>query len=163
MVTIRKAKIKDVDKIFKLISHYSKKGLLLPKSLFKIYKNVQTFFVLEEDKKVVACVSLIVLWKDLAEICSLVVDDPHKRKGFGKKLVYRCIEEANKLGIPQVIALTYQDKFFRKMGFKLVDKDIFPRKLMWECLECPRLEQCDERAYLRGVKKVNQNSSRSGL
>ena len=49
--------------------------------------------------------------------------------------------------------LTYQDRFFEKLGFQLVDKDLFPRKLMWECLECPKLEHCDERAYLKDLNR----------
>ena len=96
----------------------------------------------------IGCASLIILWRDLVEICSLAVEEGLTRKGIGRELVLRCIEEARKLKVPKIIVLTYQDEFFKKLGFHLVDKDSFPRKLMWECLECPRLERCDERAYL---------------
>ena len=40
------------------------------------------------------------------------------------------------------------DKFFEKMGFTFSDKNAFPRKLWRECLECPKLEHCDELAYV---------------
>jgi amino-acid N-acetyltransferase len=153
MITLRRANVHDVDRIHKLVNHYAANGILLAKSPFKIYKNLQGFFVAEENKKLVACASLVVLWKDLAEICSLAVDEHYTKKGIGRKLVLECVNEAKRLKIPQIIALTYQDRFFKKMGFHLIDKDLFPRKLMWECLECPKLEHCDERAYLKDLNR----------
>ncbi len=152
MLSVRKATVDDVDRILQLVNYYANKGMMLPKTAFKVYKNLQNYFVVEDGKRVVACAALIVLWNDLAEICSLAVDEQHMGRGIGKKLVHKCIEEAKKLNVPQLIVLTYQDGFFKKMGFRFVDKDSFPRKLMWECLECPKLEQCDEQAYLIDLK-----------
>jgi len=159
MITLRRANVRDVDRIHKLVDHYANKGMLLAKSPFKIYRNLQSFFVVEDNKKVIACTSLIVLWKDLAEICSLAVDERYTKKGIGRKLALKCIDEAKKLRIPQIIVLTYQDRFFEKLGFQLVDKDLFPRKLMWECLECPKLEHCDERAYLKNLNRLKTEKS----
>ena len=153
MITLRKANVHDVDSIHKLVDHYAARGMLLAKSPFKIYRNLQSFFVAEENGKVIGCTSLIVWGKDLAEICSLAVDRRCTKKGTGRKLVLKCIDEAKKLRIPQIIVLTYQDRFFEKLGFHLVDKDLFPRKLVWDCLECPKLEHCDERAYLKDLNK----------
>ena len=153
MITLRRANVDDVGSIHKLVNHYAGKGMLLAKSPFKIYRNLQSFFVAEENKRVVACAAIVVLWNDLAEICSLAVDEHYTRKGIGRKLALKCIDEAKKLRIPQIIVLTYQDRFFEKLGFQLVDKDLFPRKLMWECLECPKLEHCDERAYLKDLNR----------
>lgn len=148
MADIRKATVEDVESIHRLIDDYAGKELLLRKSLFKVFKSLQNFFVAEEDGKIVGCASMTVLWKDLAEVCSLAVDESFTNKGIGRDLVLKCIQEARTLKVPKIIVLTYQDRFFEKMGFHPVDKDCFPRKLMWECLECPRLEICDERAYL---------------
>ncbi len=152
MAKIRKAKVDDVDTILKLISFYADKELLLSKSAFKVYKSLQSFFVAEENRQLLGCASLVILWKDLAEICSLAVDERYAKRGIGRHLVMKCIEEAKELNVSHIIVLTYQDEFFKKLGFRLVDKDSFPRKLMWECLECPRLERCDERAYLKDLE-----------
>ena len=148
MLNIRKASVDDVDAILKLVNYYAEKELLLRKSAFKVYTKLQSFYIAETEKKVVGCVSLVVLWEDLAEICSLAVDEHYLRRGIGKKLVNKCIEQAKLLKVTKIIALTYKDKFFEKIGFHFVDKNIFPRKLMWECLECPKLDECDELAYL---------------
>ena len=145
---IREATVEDVEDIVNLINYHASKGLMLPKTPYKVYSNIQNFFVVEEEGKVVGCVSLNVLWKDIAEICSLAVDSNYFGRGIGRMLISKCIEKARKLKLERVIALTYQDKFFEKMGFVLSDKDKFPRKLWRECLECPKLEVCDEKAYV---------------
>ncbi len=152
MLNIRKASVDDVDAILKLVNYYAEKELLLRKSAFKVYTKLQNFYIAETEKKVVGCVSLVVLWEDLAEICSLAVDEQYLRRGIGKKLVNKCIEQAKLLKVTKIIALTYKDKFFEKIGFHFVDKNIFPRKLMWECLECPKLDECDELAYLMNLE-----------
>ena len=75
MSTIRKATIEDVDRILELINFYGEKELLLRKSPFKVFKTLQNFFVAEENEKVIGCASLIILWRDLGEICSLAVEE----------------------------------------------------------------------------------------
>lgn len=149
---IRKAKVSDVERIIYLVNFYGKKGLMLQKSSYKVYTNLQSFVVAEIDGKVVGCSALAVLWKDLAEICSLAVDEECVGKGVGRRLVEECIQVARELDVPRIIALTYQAKFFEKMGFSFVDKNEFPRKLWRECIECPKLEECDELAYMLELK-----------
>ncbi|MBW2057149.1 MAG: N-acetyltransferase [Deltaproteobacteria bacterium] len=149
---MRTARVDDVDSILRLVNYYATKGMMLPKTAFKVYKNLQNYFVVERDSSILACASLVVLWRDLAEICSLAVDEKYQRQGIGRKLVQKCMEKAKELNVPKVIVLTYRDEFFEKMGFYAVDKDSFPRKLMWECLECPKLEHCDEQAYVIDLK-----------
>ncbi len=149
---IREATVLDVDEIVKLINSNAEKGLMLSKTPYKIFSTIQNFFIAETENNIVGCIALSVIWKDLCEICSLAVDDKHKGKGVGKLLVEKSLEKAKTLKISRVIALTYQDKFFEKMGFHRVDKDQFPRKLWRECLECPKLEECDELAYLYIIK-----------
>ena len=145
---IRKATVLDADKIVELVNYNANKGLMLAKTPYKVFSTIQNFFVAEDNGEIIGCVSLSVIWQDLCEVCSLAVSEEHKGRGIGRMLVERCIEKARQLKIPRVIALTYQDKFFERLGFVNVDKDQFPRKLWRECLECPKLEQCDELAYL---------------
>lgn len=147
-MTIRTATVLDVDQIVNLINTFASKGLMLSKTPYKVFSSIQNFIVAEKEKKVIGCVALSVIWKDLCEVCSLAVNEEYRGKGIGRLLVKKALEKAKKLKIPKAIALTYQDKFFEKMGFHRVDKDQFPRKLWRECLECPKLEECDEVAYL---------------
>jgi N-acetylglutamate synthase-like GNAT family acetyltransferase len=95
---------------------------------------------------IAGCGAFVPLWTDMGEIMSLAVRDEYQGKGVGKMLVDVLIEEGRRLKMTEVITLTYQVDFFGKMGFTVVDKDRFPRKMWRECLECPKLEQCDETA-----------------
>lgn len=141
---IRKAKVKDAKQIFQILQEFALKGLLLPRSLNSIYENIRDFYVYEEDGKIKAVVSLHIYWEDLAEIKSLAVKEDVQKKGIGKKLVEKCIEDAKDLGIKRVFALTYVPQFFEKLGFKIVDKSEFPQKVWTECIHCVKFNQCDE-------------------
>jgi len=148
-INIRNATVMDESRILELINSHASQGLMLPKTPYKIYCNIQSFFVAEDSSgKVIGCVSLSVMWKDSAEVTSLAVDKDYFGKGVGRSLVEKCMERARFLKIEKLIALTYQDKFFEKLGFKPFNKDAFPRKLWRECLECPKLEMCDEKGYM---------------
>ncbi len=146
-VKLRQALVKDVPKIFELCNKNATKGLMLTRSKYKIITMLANFYVAENsDGEVLACAALSPLWTDMAEVMALAVDDTVQGKGIGSKLVSYLVERAATLGFPKVIALTYQVDFFKKLGFKITNKDNFPRKMWRECLECPKLEACDETA-----------------
>ena len=145
--TIRRAKVGDVDQIFNLTSEMAGRELMLARSKYKIITMLTSFFVAEDEEGLVAgSASCSLLWTDMAEICALAVRQDRQGEGIGRALVEAIIEEAGRLGIPRLITLTYQVDFFRKLGFTKENKDSFPRKLWRECLECPKLEACDETA-----------------
>ena len=150
---IRRATASDVDSIYNLTSSMSAQGLMLSRSKYKIVTSLTSFFVVEETEsgKIVATGSLAPLWTDLCEVCALAVHPVWQGKGLGAKLVYSLIDEARRLKINQVITLTYQVEFFKKLGFEIRDKNEFPRKLWRECLECPKLEACDETAMVLSI------------
>ena len=147
---IRRATADDVDSIYNLTSGMAAQGLMLTRSKYKIVTTLTSFFVVEDEEsgKILATGSIAPLWTDLCEICALAVHPVWQGKGVGARLVTRLIEEAKTLKLPQVITLTYQVEFFKKLGFEIVDKNEFPRKLWRECLECPKLEACDETAMV---------------
>jgi amino-acid N-acetyltransferase len=66
-------------------------------------------------------------------------------------LVEVCIEEAKQLNIPRIFLLTYQDMFFTKCGFILVDKKELPQKIWSDCIRCPKFPECDEIAMIRHI------------
>ncbi|HIE59525.1 MAG TPA: N-acetyltransferase [Persephonella sp.] len=141
---IRKATVKDATQIFSILQQFALKGILLPRSLNGIYENIRDFFVYEENGKIVGIGSLHIFWEDLAEIKSLAVLDEHQGKGIGKTIVEKCIEDAKNLGIKKVFALTYVPEFFEKLGFKIVDKSLFPQKVWTECIHCVKFNDCKE-------------------
>jgi amino-acid N-acetyltransferase len=146
---IRQAKVTDVEKIARLITANSEQGLMLPRSRYKVASRIQGFIVVEDERQqVVGCGVLVILWEDLAEIQSLVVAPEKQGQGYGREIVNTLIARATALAIPKILALTYQVEFFHKLGFVVIEKDSIPRKIWGECLECPKLEQCDETAMI---------------
>ncbi len=145
---IRKAKMSDVPAILSLINQYANAGLMLMKTPYQIYRSIQSFYVCETDETIVGCCRLNVIWKDLAEVSSLAVSERHKRRGIGKLLVNKAIEDGRTLGISEFFTLTYQDAFFEKCGFSLTSREALPHKVFSDCLMCPKIDQCDEHAYI---------------
>jgi len=141
---IKRANVKDAKEIFGILQKYAVKGILLPRSLNSIYEHIRDFFVYKEEGKIVGVVSLHIYWEDLAEIKSLAVLEEFQRKGVGKALVKKCIEDAKDLGVEKVFALTYVPGFFEKLGFKITDKSEFPQKVWTECIHCVKFNDCKE-------------------
>ena len=150
---IRKAKIENAKDIHKLINFYAERDFMLPRSLNEIYENIRDFWICVDNDKVIGCAAIhVVGWNDLGEIKSLAVGADHHKKGFGKKLISSCIDEARKLGIKKAFVLTFIPDFFKKFGFTEVDKKEFPQKIWVECCNCPKFPDCKEVALVREVR-----------
>lgn len=150
---VRSAKISDARAIHSLINSYAERDRMLFRSMADIYENLQAFTVAELDGNVVGCCALQIIWSDLAEIKSLAVDEANTEKGIGKMLVAAATDQAAKLGLPRVFALTLNPDFFQKLGFKVIEKDTLPMKVWSDCAKCPKQQNCDEIAVIKEVKR----------
>ncbi len=148
----RKAKITDVEPIHALITYYADKGLMLARPRSMLYESLREFTIAEEHGKLAAAGSLHIIWEDLAEIRALTVAPEYIKKGIGRNLVQMFIEEARELVLPCVFALTYQQEFFEKCGFKVVTKESLPQKVWKECVNCPKFPNCEEIAMTYDIK-----------
>jgi amino-acid N-acetyltransferase len=89
-----------------------------------------------------------VLWEDLAEIRSVVVDEQRRRRGTGRQLISLLLKQARDLGVARVFALTYQQEFFERLGFKPIGKEDLPHKIWADCIDCIKFPHCDESAVI---------------
>ena len=149
---IRKAKIKDIKQIQKLINEFAKKNLMLPRSLNELYENLRDFWVAQENNKIVGCCALHVCWDDLVEIKSLAVLRMRQRQGIGKRLLLNCLDEAKELGAKKVFVLTFRPEFFKKFGFKKIKHSQLPHKIWAECINCAKFPNCQEIALIKKIK-----------
>ena len=147
---VRKARIQDVRTIHQLLGHYAHQGKLLARSLSELYVHLRDMFVCmdDQDKTLLGCCSLHIVWENLAEIRSVAVAEEHLGRGFGRELVAAAIEEARELGISRLFVLTYETSFFEHLGFQLVDKNSLPHKIWADCLRCSKYPDCDETAMI---------------
>jgi amino-acid N-acetyltransferase len=115
---VREAKAADVRAI-KAIREPLEGAVLLPHELVGLFEKLQEFLVVEDEKhQVVAAGALHVMWEDLAEVRSIVVDQNLHGKGIGHLLLTALLEKAKTLGIKRVFCLTFETGFFGKHGFQ---------------------------------------------
>jgi amino-acid N-acetyltransferase len=148
-ITCRKAQSTDVDALYELIQGYAEKGIMLPRSREALLRHIDSFIVAEENGRLIGCGSLFRLGSDLVEIRSLGMAEGYKGQGLGSRIVDALLDEARRMGVPKVMALTYAESFFRRNGFEVVNKDIFPEKVWTDCVHCAKQHCCDEIAMLR--------------
>ncbi|MGD0278034.1 MAG: N-acetyltransferase [Smithella sp.] len=148
---LRKARIDDVKTIHRMINSSSGKGEMLPRSLMDIYSSLRDFFVYyaEDETQIIGVCAMNIIWENLAEIRSLYVDEKHRGKGIGRKLVEACVSEAITLGLFKVFTLTYKKDFFVQLGFKEIDRSLLPEKIWSDCFRCSKYpDYCDEVAMI---------------
>ncbi|MBI5588501.1 MAG: N-acetyltransferase [Deltaproteobacteria bacterium] len=149
---VRKAVLSDVEAIHSIIEAFSMKGVMLKRPVSEILDMIRDFFVYEDNGVIVGICALHICSDDMGEIRSLAVREKFTRKGIGRQLVAACLEEAATLGLKKVFALTYRTEFFKKLGFRLINKDVLPHKIWGDCIRCIKFPNCDENAVITEVK-----------
>ena len=145
----RKANMSDIETMASLINYYADKGLMLHRTIPSMYQRIREYTVVEHEGTLVGVGGLHVLWKDLAEVCSLAIHPTYVKNGIGIALVAQLIEDCKSLGIEKVFTLTYQPEFFEKCGFTRINKEELPQKVWTECINCPKFPNCDEIALIK--------------
>ncbi len=154
---IRKARMTEVPVIYKTLEISARNGELLPRSLGELYDSIRDFQVyIDEHGQLLGCCSLHPTWEDLGEIRSLVVSEEARKKGIGRSLVNRCLEEGRELGIQRIFVLTFNPPFFQRLQFVPISKSLLPHKIWAECIRCIHFPDCKEEALLL---ELQENSS----
>lgn len=144
---LRKARIGDVKTIHRMINTSASQGAMLPRSLMDIYASLRDFFVYVNDdtSSIVGICAMNIIWENLAEIRSLYVEEPYRNRGIGRKLVEACISEAITLELFRIFTLTIVPNFFKRLGFKEVDRATLSEKIWSDCFRCSKYpDYCDE-------------------
>ncbi len=113
--TVRRATDTDIQRIHDLIM--SAEGRLLKRSQADIRKSIKFFFVVEVQSTIVACCALEIYNKKLAEVRSVVVAPDRQKQGIASAMITRCVDEAKRKGIYEVLAITDSEGVFRRQGF----------------------------------------------
>lgn len=140
--------VRDVDAAVVLIGRYAAEDRMLPRSRDFILEHIRDHFVAESEDGFEGCVALAILTPELAEIRSLAVRPEASGRGIGRALVAAAVDEARRLGMRRVFALTLVPEFFEKCHFTLVSLGRLPEKSAEECPICPKRQRCDEHAML---------------
>ena len=120
MFQIRSAKTTDVPAITQMAAPLVDERVLLGKERVEAYEAIQEFVVAEQDSKLVGFGALHIMWQDLAEVRTLVVDNQSKRQGIGKALLAELEARAKALSIKRVFCLTFEKEFFATNGYQVI-------------------------------------------
>jgi amino-acid N-acetyltransferase len=153
-IEVRRARLADVPGVADLVGRFAGRGEVLPRSEADVYQSMREWVVAAQSGRIIGCGGLVILWADLAEIRSLVVDPAYRGQGIGRQLVQLLLSQAVELEIPQVIALTRKPGFFRTLGFRIVPRESLPRKIWKDCVTCTKFVGCDEVAVVREVDRL---------
>ena len=151
---LRKANVRDVKTIHRIINESAARGEMLPRSLMDIYGCLRDFYVWcdDADESIGGICALHIFWENIAEVRSLYVMEAYRGRGVGRQLVEACGSEAIMLDLMRIFALTYQQGFFRSLNFQEVSRSSLPEKIWSDCFKCPKYpDYCDEVAMILEV------------
>jgi amino-acid N-acetyltransferase len=147
----RKAILPDAPRVQELVSMFAETGALLPRSLPEVCENIRDFCVVEDEAgTIIGCGALHLYGTHLAEIRSIAVDPPSQGKGAAQRLVKALLREAAHHHVTGVCLFTRIPDFFAKCGFAVAELNDLPDKMYRDCLNCPKLNNCDEVAMVKG-------------
>ena len=146
---VRYARLADATAISAITAEYARQGIMLERSDESIVENIRNFFVAEYNGEVIGCCAIAFYNSKLAEIRSLAVFNRYKMKGIGRLLVEKAETVLREEGVSEVFVLTLSSEFFRRLGYREIQKEYFPQKIWRDCTHCPKLMACDEIAMVK--------------
>ncbi len=157
-MTVRKARLNDLEAIHELIGYWAARGLMLVRSRSLLAETIRDFHLVLAGEHgglsggLAGVCGLHMLAPDLAEVRGLAIHPSFQGRGLGKLLVSACEAEAREIALPALFAWTYQQGFFEKCGFERIEKTNLHPKVWSECQRCAFFENCNEIAMYRELK-----------
>ena len=135
----------DADAIAELLRPYAERQIVLPRTAEDIRQFIANFLIAKQDDgQLLGSVALRDFGDGLQEIRSLAVRPDACGNGLGSRLVNEAVAFARRRQATTVFALTLRPTLFHRLGFDIVPRDNFPRKVWLDCRKCPKFTACDE-------------------
>jgi len=128
---------------------------MLPKTPEAIALALEDFIVaVDPHGRLLGCGAVREYSPSVAEVASVAVDSSAQGLGIGAAIVRRVEHLARARGIADLFALTTTASFFRSLGYRVVDRTMFPEKIRRDCVSCPRRSACIEVCVYRPLADV---------
>ncbi len=86
-LAVRKAGMRDIEPLLRLINGYASQGIMLARTEFEISESVRDFSVIYAEEKLVGCGALHFYSPVVGEIRSLAVAEEAKVRGVGRLMI----------------------------------------------------------------------------
>jgi amino-acid N-acetyltransferase len=150
---VRAAHPADMLQVAELINGFAARGLMLPRVPEQLVRHFREFVVATDGNgRVLGCAALRIYTAQLAEVVALAVAEDAQGLGIGRALVARIEDEAREIGVGTLFALTLQELFFLRLGFRTVPKELFPAKVWADCRTCATRDACQEIAVVHELQ-----------
>lgn len=124
---IRAADSQDVVGIMALIAPLEAQGILVARSRQRLEEELNWFYVMERDGRIIGCAALYPLDKNSAEIASVAVHPDYRSGDRGVALLHYAEALCREQGRHQLFALTTQTlHWFIEQGFSQTTPDALP-------------------------------------
>lgn len=149
-ILYKKPTLGDIPAMQTLVAPEIESGVILSRSNDEIATNIRSYFLAMEGEKLVGFVALHIHSPQLAELRSMIIDQNYRGKNIGSMLVEKACEEGRALGLKEVLALTYQQRFFERLGFVEIPKESIPEHKIWaDCIKCKHFPVCNEVSLIK--------------
>lgn len=150
MIHYKKPTLLDIPAMQELVAPEIESGVILPRSNDEIATNIRSYFLALDGEKLVGFVALHIHSPVLAELRSMIINTAYRGQNIGSTLVERACEEGKNLGLKEVLALTYQQRFFERLGFVEIPKESIPEHKIWaDCIKCKHFPVCNEVSLIK--------------
>lgn len=151
-ITFRAATAADAPAIHRLVAENLEAGHLLPRSIDDIEQHAARFMVAEAAGDVIGCAELAPLSDAVAEVRSLVVDQPFRGRSIGGNLVAQIAAAGTARGFATLCAFTHEPAHFVRLGFSLVPHIWLPEKISHDCTGCALFRKCGQYAVTLALR-----------
>lgn len=149
-ITYKKPTLLDIPAMQELVAPEIESGVILPRSNDEIATNIRSYFLALDGEALVGFVALHIHSPLLAEVRSMIIATDYRGQNIGTTLVENACEEGRRLGLKEVLALTYQQHFFERLGFIEIPKETIPEHKIWaDCIKCKHFPVCNEVSLIK--------------
>lgn len=149
-ITYKKPTLRDIPAMQRLVAPEVESGVILQRTNDEIATNIRSYFLAEDGERLVGFVALHIHSPKLAELRSMIIDPEYRGHNIGSTLVENACEEGRRLGLQEVLALTYQQRFFERLGFVEIPKESIPEHKIWaDCIKCKLFPVCNEVSLIK--------------
>ncbi len=124
---VRQARVDDLPGLIHLLAPMEEQGALVQRSRDKLEAEINHFFVIEQDGRILGSAALYPLETGCAELAALAVDHATTEQSIGTKLLKHIEEQARTLSIQTLFVLTTQaSDWFKERGFEMSSVEALP-------------------------------------